>query len=337
MPSVETVNAKYVFLDVVGYSRGRTIEAQSHIIEILNEAIKEAVTASGVPKEQVLLLPTGDGVGIVCIDVPRPYDVDVRLALDLLARIDRSNAAQSDAQRRFLVRIGVNENIDNLVVDVNGNRNVTGLGVNQAQRIMSMGDGGNILVGQVVAERLSQRDTYQGKLRGLKFTVKHGVELRVCQLVDTTIPHLNSHEPSPAREDEVELIPKFLAVYMGLLCKHNVFVRSHLAPRQAVAMVAMFSMMANDLVEPLEKPGKGVVHRVPDDKKDDLPALLEYYQEIDVWVLEALTRFFVASQVEPDYRGYFEGKEKCLLVSDEGRRVLVRDWPLVARAMGLTD
>ena len=85
MASAETVNAKYVFLDVVGYSRGRTIEAQSHIIEVLNGAILEAVAASGIAKEQVLLLPTGDGVGIVCIDVPRPYDVDIRLALDVLA------------------------------------------------------------------------------------------------------------------------------------------------------------------------------------------------------------------------------------------------------------
>jgi class 3 adenylate cyclase len=336
MPSAETVNAKYVFLDVVGYSRGRTIEAQSHIIEVLNGVIRDAVTTTGIPKDHVLLLPTGDGVGIVCVDVPRPYDVDVRLALDILARIEAQNAAQTDSQRRFQVRIGVNENIDNLVVDVNGNRNVTGLGINQAQRIMSVAEGGNILLGQVVAERLQQRDTYQGKLRSLKIQVKHGFELRVCQLVDASIPHLNSREPTPLGEVETELLPKFLAVYMGLLIKHNVFVRSHLAPRQAVAMVAMFAMLADDVVDPLSKPGKGPISRVPAGKKDDLPALLEYYQETDVWVLEALTRHFVASQVEPNHRGYFEGKEKCLLVSDEGRRVLLRDWPQVARAMGLT-
>ena len=107
MAPVETVNAKYVFLDVVGYSRGRTIEAQSHIIEVLNAAIKDAVTASEIPKEQVLLLPTGDGVGIVCVDVTRPYDVDVRLALDILARIDRLNGKQQDSQRRFQVRMAV--------------------------------------------------------------------------------------------------------------------------------------------------------------------------------------------------------------------------------------
>ena len=337
MPTAETVNAKYVFLDVVGYSKGRTIEAQSHIIEVLNQAIVESVTASGVAKDQVLLLPTGDGVGIVLIDVMRPYDVDVRLALDLLARIDHLNAAQGDSQRRFHVRVGVNENSDNLVVDVNGNRNVTGLGINQAQRIMSMADGGNVLVGPVVAERLAQRDTYQGKLRAMKLQVKHGVEIRVCQLVDPSIPYLNSHEPTPLAEDETELIPKFLAVYMGLLLKHSVFVRSHLAPRQAVAMVAMFSMMASDAVDPLEKPGKGIVRRVPDEHRDDLPALLEYYQSIDVWVLEAFTRHFVAAEIGTRYRGFFEGKEKSLLVSDEGRRVLVRDWPQVARAMGLGD
>lgn len=336
MPAAETVNAKYVFLDVVGYSRGRTIEAQSHIIEVLNTAIKEAVAASGIARDQVLLLPTGDGVGIVCVDVPRPYDVDVRLALDILARIDQLNAAQSESQRRFQVRIGVNENIDNLVVDVNGNRNVTGLGINQAQRIMSMADGGNILVGQVVAERLSQRDTYQGKLRSLKIQAKHGVELNVCQLVDPAVPHLNSREPSPLHDLETEVVPKFLAVYMGLLTKHNVFVRSHLAPRQAVAMVAMFAMLAEDVVDPMMRPDKGPITRVPKEKRDDLPTLLEYYQATDIWVLEAFTRFFVASQIEPNYRDFFEGKEKCLLVSDEGRRVLLRDWPQIARAMGVS-
>lgn len=337
MSHAETVNAKYVFLDVVAYSKGRTIEAQSHIIETLNAAIREAVSSSGVGKDQVLLLPTGDGVGIALIDVMRPYDVDVRLALALLASLDKANAAQPDPQRRFLVRIGVNENSDNLVVDVNGNRNVTGLGINQAQRIMSMGDGGNVLVGPVVAERLSQRDTYQGKLRGMKLQVKHGVEIRVCQLVDPSIPYLNSSEPAPLREDETALIPKFLAVYMGLLIKHSVFVRSHLAPRQAVAMVPMFAMLASDVVDPLHKEGVGVVRRVPEGLRDDLPSLLEHYQGIDVWVLEAFTRYFVESQVDPGYRSFFEGKEKSLLVSDEGRRILVRDWPQVARAMGVSD
>ena len=100
MSSIETVNAKYVFLDVVGYSKGRTIEAQSHIIHALNRVIVDAVAASGVPKDQVLLLPTGDGVGIVLVDVMRPYDVDVGIALDLLARIAALNAEQTDRQRR---------------------------------------------------------------------------------------------------------------------------------------------------------------------------------------------------------------------------------------------
>lgn len=337
MPVVETVNAKYVFLDVVGYSKGRTVEAQSHIIETLNRVITEAVAASGVPKDSYLLLPTGDGVGIVLIDVMRPYDVDVRMALDVLARLAASNDTQPDRQRRFLVRIAVNENSDNLVIDVNGNRNITGLGINQAQRIMSMADGGNILVGPVVAERLSQRDTYQGKLRELKLVVKHGVTVRVCQLVDPAVPSLNSEEPAPLHDEQGEGIPEFLAVYMALLVKHNVFVRSHLAPRQAVAMVPMFAMLASDVVDPLHKEGVGVVRRVPEGLRDDLPALLEHYQGIDVWVLEAFTRYFVEAQVEPGYRGFFEGKEKSLLVSEEGRRILVRDWPQVARAMGVAD
>jgi class 3 adenylate cyclase len=334
MAVAETVNAKYVFLDIVGYSRSRTIEAQSHIIETLNTVIRESVAEFKIPAEKILLLPTGDGVGIALIDCQRPFDIDVRLALELLKRLDAHNASESEQQRRFKIRIGVNENIDNLVTDVNGNRNVTGLGINQAQRIMNAGDGGNILVGRVVAERLTQRDQYQGKLRDMNFTVKHGVELRVCQLVDASIPYLNSFEPSPVGGGEDRRISEYLANYMGLVIKHNLFVRSHLAPRQAVALVPLFALMALDTVEPLRKPGE---NRVPYAIAGDLPGLHAYYEAIDVWVLEAFVRWFIASNIEPEFSGLFEGRPRCLLVSDEGRRVLARDWPQVVKSLGIAD
>src|SRR5262245_45554888 len=105
MALAETVNAKYVFVDIVGYSRGRTIEAQSHIIETLNAVIREALTASGIPTDRILLLPTGDGVGIALIDWQKPSDVDVLLSLSLLKRIEEDNAAGSEQQRRITIRI----------------------------------------------------------------------------------------------------------------------------------------------------------------------------------------------------------------------------------------
>jgi hypothetical protein len=278
--------------------------------------------------------PTGDGVGIVLIDCQRPYDVDVLIALDLLKRLDERNAKESERQRRFQVRIGVNENIDNLVTDVNGNRNVTGSGINHAQRIMNAGDGGNILVGHVVAERLTQRDQYQGKLRELKVTVKHGVEIRLCQLVDPDISFLNSREPSPVGVDETRRVTEYLANYMGLLVKHNLFVRAHLAPRQAVALVPLFALMALDAVEPLPKAGQ---QRLPIGSVSDLDGLLAYYEGVDVWVREAFVRWFIAANIEPDFSSLFEGRPRCLLVSDDGRRVLARDWPLVVQALGIAD
>jgi class 3 adenylate cyclase len=335
MALAETVNAKYVFVDIVGYSRGRTIEAQSSIIETLNAVIREALAASGIPTDRVLLLPTGDGVGIALIDWQKPYDVDVLLALALLKRIEERNSAESEQQRRFKIRIGVNENIDNLVTDVNGNRNVTGAGINTAQRIMNAGDGGNVLVGPTVAERLMQRDQYQGKLREIKFTVKHGLDLRVCQLVDASIPYLNSFEPAPAGGVEQRRITEYLARYMGLLVKHNLFVRAHLAPRQAVALVPLFALMALDEVEPL---GKAGTRRVPaTSKPGDLERLLAYYEGIDVWVREAFTRWFIAANIDPEFTTLFEGRPRCLLVSDQGRHVLARDWPQVVKSLGIAD
>ena len=67
--------------------------------------------------------------------------------------------------RKFDVRIGVNENVDNLIFDINDRANLTGAGINYARRIMDYADGGNILISQTVYERLSQREKYLEKFK----------------------------------------------------------------------------------------------------------------------------------------------------------------------------
>ena len=77
--------------------------------------------------------------------------------------------------RKFHVRIGINENVDNLIIDINGKLNVAGSGINMSQRIMSCCDGGQILISQTVYEFLSAREEYMNLFKVYPATGKHNV------------------------------------------------------------------------------------------------------------------------------------------------------------------
>ena len=96
---------------------------------------------------------------IALVDIPRPFDVHLTLALTLLRHVDQHNASTIDESRRFQIRIGIGENIDNIVTDVNGRQNVAGMGISTTQRVMSLADGGQI---QIVNGLLSDSETTYG-------------------------------------------------------------------------------------------------------------------------------------------------------------------------------
>ena len=197
MPTRSVVLAKYIFLDVVSFSR-RTVEEQTYIVGALNsmvsEALARAVSAREVAKKNIILLPTGDGICIALLDLASP-DLHLRLALDLLRRIGDHNAGVDKPGRAFEVRVGLNSNHDNVVVDVNNRRNIAGAGINMAQRIMSMADGGQVLLGASDVSALAQRDGYLDAFREYLATVKHGVKIPIYQLT-LDAPGLNVEEPS---------------------------------------------------------------------------------------------------------------------------------------------
>src|SRR5271166_2279999 len=108
------VRAKYVFLDVVNYSEGRSAEAQADIIGLLNEIVSKS-TSMVCRSSELLYLPTGDGICIAILDPAAPYDTHLLLALSILDMLAERNGTTDDPMRRFPVRIGLNENVDNRV------------------------------------------------------------------------------------------------------------------------------------------------------------------------------------------------------------------------------
>jgi serine/threonine-protein kinase len=171
-PELHLEIAHVLFVDVVGYSK-LLINDQSEILAQLNQVVRdtphfrEAETAG-----KLIRLPTGDGMALVFLN---NAEAPVKCALEI------SKALRS--YPHIQLRMGVHSGPINPVSDVNDRANVTGAGINMAQRVMDCGDAGHILLSRRAAEDLEQYRQWQPCLHDLgECEVKHGVRVHVFNL-----------------------------------------------------------------------------------------------------------------------------------------------------------
>lgn len=219
---VGAYNCKHIFMDIVGYSNNRSVEAQIDIITKLNDVVKKVLAEFKVSPSKRLLLPTGDGICLTFINQTQ-YDFSINVAVRILESIKQINEQTDDKMRQFLVRIGINENIDNIIIDINNKKNVAGSGINYAQRIMSLADGNMIMIGSSVYEQLKRREKFIDKFKGWKSNIKHGEVLTVYQYIDDSIPVLNTLTPiafnSSRNEKKQVHLTDHLAMYLVIIYK----------------------------------------------------------------------------------------------------------------------
>jgi class 3 adenylate cyclase len=198
-----TCSAKYIFMDVVGFTHGRSVEAQTSIVDVLNKTVLGTLSKLKIAPDEHILIPTGDGicVGLINTEAEYPYDIHMLVALDILESLDTYNANTENVMYQFQVRIGINANEDNLVIDINKNKNLAGAGISVASRIMDKADGNQILVGQSVFDRLQQREQYMDKFQPYRAEVKHGLSLSMYQYIKEGHRGLNISPPSSFIED----------------------------------------------------------------------------------------------------------------------------------------
>jgi len=205
-------HAQYIFLDVVKFTQGRSVEAQVEIVHSLTAMVREALEEHELTEPGRIILPTGDGMAIAILRA-EPLELALEVASYILARVQRHSEATSDQRRRFSVRVGVNQNVDNVVIDINGNRNIAGRGINMAQRIMSLADGNQILAGESVYEFLCEREAYYDAFKRFHAADKHGAQFRVYQLIKSDAEGLNIATPSAFRSPEA--LPLQMSVYIA--------------------------------------------------------------------------------------------------------------------------
>jgi class 3 adenylate cyclase len=165
-----------LFIDVVGYSK-LLVNDQTRLVRRLNELVQatEQVRLAS-KKNRLLRIATGDGMALVFRDSP---ESPVRCALEL-------NQVLKTQTPPIPVRMGIHSGLLNEVMDVNNRMNVTGAGINIAQRIMDCGDSGHILLSKHVAEDLEHDERWRPCLHDLgQCEVKHGLRVELVNLYNS--------------------------------------------------------------------------------------------------------------------------------------------------------
>jgi TolB-like protein/Tfp pilus assembly protein PilF len=160
-----------LFIDIVGYSRLLN-EEQKERLNQLTEIVLATTPVREAKDEQLVRLPTGDGMALV---FHHSAEEPARCALEIAEALQK--------HPELSVRMGIHSGPVNKVTDVSGRTNLAGAGINMAQRVMDCGDAGHILLSQHVADDLIHSRQWAPRLHDLgDCEVKHGVRLHLVNL-----------------------------------------------------------------------------------------------------------------------------------------------------------
>ncbi len=164
--------AHVLFIDIVGYSK-LSVNEQHAAVEELNQIVRASEQFQKAEvANRILKIPTGDGMALVFYKSP---EEPAQCAFEI------SRALKNN--QRLHVRMGIHSGPISGVVDVNERTNVSGAGINLAQRVMDCGDAGHILLSKHVAEDLENYDRWRPFLHDIgTFEVKHDARVSVTNL-----------------------------------------------------------------------------------------------------------------------------------------------------------
>jgi TolB-like protein/class 3 adenylate cyclase/Tfp pilus assembly protein PilF len=159
----EPVLAHVLFMDIVGCSKLPSDE-QKRIVGRLQELVRaSAEFQRSRDSDQLISLPTGDGMALAFFN---KLDAAVQCALEVTKSIQAESLCQ--------IRMGVNTGPVFIMEDINHKSNISGAGINRAERVMSCGEDGHILLSGNVAESLRHLSNWRDKIH----------EIGQCQVKD---------------------------------------------------------------------------------------------------------------------------------------------------------
>jgi hypothetical protein len=192
--------ATVLFFDVVGYTKqsvSKQIELKAQFNKLVSEFIKD------IEESQRIILDTGDGAAIGFLQHPED-------AIEVAQKFRHAVTANKHQDYPDLkVRIGIHLGPVNIVKDMNGQSNMVGDGINDAQRIMSFASSDHIYISRSYFDVVSRLSAEYAKLfqyRGVK-NDKHGRQHQVYEAsVDTTEDTRQPEDIQPS-EGQPESVP----------------------------------------------------------------------------------------------------------------------------------
>jgi len=161
--------AHVLFIDIVGYSKLSLNEQHAAVDELTQIVRSTEQFQKADAADRLIKIPSGDGMALVFYT---NSEAPVRCAVEI------SRALKG--HQRLQIRMGIHSGPVRGVIDVAGRTNLTGAGLNLAQRVMECGDAGHILLSKHVAEDLSEFEEWRPLLHDLgTCEVKHGVQVAV--------------------------------------------------------------------------------------------------------------------------------------------------------------
>ena len=205
-----------LFMDIVGYSK-LLIGDQSDLVGQLKEVVAASEQFRRADEQNKLVtLPTGDGMALV---FRNGAEAPAQCALEI------SEALKSHPHLQL--RMGIHSGPVNVITDVNNRANVTGAGINMAQRVMDCGDARHVLLSKHTAEDLESYARWQPYLHDLgECEVKHGVRISLVNFCGNNIGNPETPEKVrrarrdrdiAARRGRKRILSAIFIVTVGLL------------------------------------------------------------------------------------------------------------------------
>jgi hypothetical protein len=273
------------------------------------------------------------------------YDIHMLISLDVLAKIQEYNENQNDKMRQFGVRIGINENVDNVIEDINGRTNVAGSGINFASRIMDIADEGQILISQTIYDILCAREKYMNLFKSYNAKIKHSIIIPVHQYIKGGLKGLNTNVPSSlCSKKTIYKLSKTSAYYFAHAIKNkdSLIKKTKSASNEFYTPVILLWFLAEDSNEMSKcrefdsayvmQPGKGKLSF-----EDQFDVIESTYLPI---IIE-LSRYIVDTHLDKYHNESFEfdkyHKRCWFIINKYGQDKLKKEHPDIWQEFNLDD
>jgi hypothetical protein len=257
------------------------------------------------------------------------------MALTLQEAVMSHNERCPRESRKFGIRIGINENTDNIITDINGGTGVAGAGVNIAQRIMNAGNSGHIMVGHTTYTTLRYRDRYEHAFRHHSVTAKHGERLDVYQFIEPGHSGLNLATPPELVIDRAQRpLTTRVAFFIAHALAHEAVFKERMEGGGLSiddGAVILLWTESDDSERQSENPLEKALRYTYEAGKATVGEQLDYYNSIDLGVKFDFARLIEKTLLRR-YQDYFlvVGLSRYhFLVSEAGREALQKEFPKI--------